>query len=68
MAELHCRHLQADIDQFVASTTGKVVDKAILKQEMVDKWSIKPTLAAKLADILALVADKKEITTEAVVA
>ena len=68
MAELHCRHLQADIDQFVASTTAKVVDKTVLKQEMVDKWSIKPTLAGKLADILAFVADKEEITTEAIVA
>ena len=47
--------------------TGKVVDKSILKQQMVDKWSIKPTLAEKLADILAFVADKEEFTTEAVV-
>lgn len=68
MAELHCQHLQADIDQYEASTTEKVVDKSVLKQQMVDKWSIKPTLAEKLADILAFVADKEEITTEAVVA
>ena len=67
MAELHCRHLQADIDQFVASTTEKVVDKSGLRQEMVDKWSIKPTLADKLADILSFVADKDEVTTEAIV-
>lgn len=70
MTELHCRHLQTDIDQYVksvVSTTEKVVDKSVLKQEMVDKWSIKPTLAEKLADILAFVADKEEITTEAVV-
>ena len=68
MAELHCRHLQADIDQYETSTTGKVVDKSVFKQKMVDKWSVKPTLAEKLADILAFVADKEEVTTEAVVA
>lgn len=67
MTELHCRHLQADIDQYVASMTEKVVDKSVLRKEMVDKWSIKPTLAEKMADILAFVADKEEITTEAIV-
>lgn len=67
MTELHCRHLQADIDQYERSMTEKMVDKSDLKQQMVDKWSIKPTLAEKLADILAFVADKEEITTEAVV-
>ena len=67
MTELHCQHLQADIDQYVASTTEKMVDKSVLKQQMVDKWSIKPTLAGKLADILAFVVDKEEITTEAIV-
>ena len=70
MTELHCRHLQTDIDQYVKSVvsmTEKVVDKSLLKQEMVDKWSIKPTLAGKLADILIFVADKEEITTEAIV-
>lgn len=51
----------------MASTTEKVVDKTVLKQEMVDKWSIKPTLAGKLADILDFVADKEETTTEAIV-
>ena len=34
---------------------------------MVDKWSIKPTLAEKLVDILLFLADKDEITTEAIV-
>ena len=34
---------------------------------MVDKWSIKPTLAEKLADILDFVADMEEFTTEVVV-
>lgn len=45
-----------------------MVDKTVSKKQMVDKWSIKPTLAGKLADILAFVSDKVEITTEAVVA
>ena len=67
MTKLHCQHLQSDIDQYVKSTTEKMVDKSALKQEMVDKWSIKPTLAEKLADILDFVADMEEFTTEVVV-
>ena len=67
MTELHCRHLQADIDQYKKSTTEKMVDKLALKQKMVDKWLVKPTLAEKLVDIMAFVADKPEITTEAIV-
>ena len=35
--------------------------------EMVDKWSIKPSLAEKMVDILAFVVDKNEITTESIV-
>jgi Fic family protein len=67
MTELHCQHLQTDIDQFVKSTTDKVVDKSTLRQEMVDKWSIKPSLAEKMVDILEFVADKDQITTEEIV-
>jgi len=67
MTELHCRHLQADIDQYKKSTTEKMVDKLALKQKMVDKWLVKPTLAEKLVDILAFVADKEEFTTETIV-
>ena len=67
MTELHCRHMQSDIDQYVASTTEKVVDKSVFRQKMVDKWSINTSLAKKLVDILAFVADKEEITTEAIV-
>jgi Fic family protein len=67
MARLHLQHLKADIDQFVASTAQKMVDKPSLQQEMADKWSIKPFLAAKLVDILAFMADKEEITTEAII-
>ena len=67
MTKLHCQHLQADIDQFVKSTTEKVADKQELRQKMVDKWSIKPSLAEKMVDILEFVADKDQITTEAIV-
>ena len=35
--------------------------------EMVDKWSIKPSLAEKLVDILEYVADKDYFTTEQIV-
>ena len=45
-----------------------MVDKQDLKQKMVDKWSIKPSLAEKMVDILDFVTDKEEITTEAIVA
>ena len=45
----------------------EVVDKDGLKQEMVDKWSIKPSLAEKMVDILQFVADKEEITTASIV-
>ena len=67
MTKLHCQHLQMDIDQFVKSTTEKLVDKSTLRQEMVDKWSIKPSLAEKMVDILEFVADKDQITTEVIV-
>ena len=67
MARHHCQHLQTDIDQFMKSTNEKVVDKQDLKQKMVDKWSIKPSLAEKMVDILEFVADKDLITTEEIV-
>ena len=67
MAKLHCEHLQQDIDQFLISTNEEMVDKKIIQQEMVDKWSIKPTLAGKLADIIVFMADKEEIRTEQLV-
>ena len=38
-----------------------------IEQEMVDKWSIKPSLAGKLVDILDYVADKGDFTTEQIV-
>ncbi len=67
MAELHAQHLKADIDQYLYSTSQKMVDKTVLKQEMVDKWSIKPTLAEKLAGVLDYLSDKTEFTTETIV-
>ena len=67
MTKLHCQHLQTDIDQFIASTTEKMVDKQHAVTEMVDKWSIKPSLAEKMVDILDFVADKDEFTTENIV-
>ena len=67
MAKLHCEHLQQDIDHFLISTSEKMVDKTEILQEMVDKWSIKPTLAGKLADIIVFMADKEEIRTEQLV-
>ena len=44
-----------------------MVDKQGLRQKMVDKWSIKPTLAEKLVDILHFMSDKSQITTEELV-
>ena len=44
-----------------------MVDKQDLQKEMVDKWSIKPSLAEKLVDILEFAADKDEFTTEQIV-
>ena len=67
MTRHHCQHLEADIDQFIKSTAEKMVDKKALTQKMVDKWSIKPSLADKLADIMDYMADKEEITTEAII-
>ena len=67
MARHHCQHLQTDIDQFIKSVASDLVDKQDLKRKMVDKWSIKPSLAEKMVDIMEYVADKDQITTEAIV-
>lgn len=67
MIRLHIQHLKADINHFLKSVEDKMVEKKTLKQEMVDKWSIKPFLAEKMVDILAFVADKDAITTEEIV-
>ncbi len=68
MARHHCQHLASDIDQYTKSIMEEVVDKDVLKQELVNKWSVKPSLAEKLVDILPFVADKEEITTINIVA
>ena len=64
MTQLHCKHLKWDIDQFIKSMTEEMVDNIDFAEEMVDKWSIKPALAKKLADILIFADGKDEITTE----
>ena len=67
MARHHCQHLQTDIDQFIRSMASDMVDKQDMKQIMVDKWSVKPSLAEKLVDIMEFVTDKDLITTEEIV-
>lgn len=64
MIQLHCKLLKWDIDQFIKSMADEMVDKIDFAEEMVDKWSIKPALAKKLADILIFADGKDEITTE----
>ena len=44
-----------------------MVDKQYFAKKMVDKWSIKPSLADKLSDIIVFLADKEEIRTEMIV-
>ena len=56
-----------NIDQFIKDVATEMVNKQDYKKEMVDKWSVKPSLADKLADILVYVADKDEIRTEMIV-
>lgn len=70
MLNLHAQHLQREIEQFKASMSEnneKMVDKSLVKLEMVDKCSVKPTLAEKLVDILHFMSDKSQITTEELV-
>ena len=67
LAQLHISHLKHDIDQYISSTTTEMVDKADWTKKMVDKWSIKPSLAEKMVDILVYAADKGEIRTENIV-
>ena len=53
------QHLQNDIDLFMKSCEEKMVDKQVPQKEMVDKWSIKPSLADKLVDILVYLSEAK---------
>ena len=61
------QNLTDDIDQYLSTTAAEMVDKSDMRTEMARKWSIKPSLADKLADILVYAADKEEIRTEEVV-
>ena len=55
------------VDLIPEPIVPEMVDKQALRKKMVDKWSIKPTLAEKLVDILAFVVNKEEFTTETIV-
>ena len=56
---------------FLDPIEEEMVDKWSIKpslaEKLVDKWSIKPSLAEKMVDILEFVADKDQITTEEIV-
>lgn len=67
MAKLHIDHLQKDIDLFMDSVGSEMVDKQHIQEEMVGKWSIKPSLAEKLVDILGFMAEKETVKTEELV-
>ena len=65
---------QIDFDKFyldsIISNSVSLVDDdygAVIDQSEVGKWSIKPSLAEKLVDIMEFVADKDQITTEEIV-
>ena len=65
---------QIDFDKFyldsIISNSVSLVDDdygTVIDQSEVGKWSIKPSLAEKMVDILKFVADKDQITTEAIV-
>lgn len=47
--------------KFMKSVASDMADKQNLKQKMVDKWSVKPSLAEKMVDILVFVADKYHV-------
>ena len=64
---LYREHLQHDIDQYQAMNAYKMADKREIAKELVGKWSIKASLAEKLADILLYMVDKDEIKTEQLV-
>lgn len=67
MMRLHAQHLQADIVRYRASTSGEMADKQAIKDNLIRKWSIKPSLAEKLADILCFMTDKEIATTEIII-
>lgn len=67
MTKLHLKNLKHDIETFLKSAAPEMADKDKFVREMIEKWSIKPTIAEKMADILCFVADNIEIKTETVV-
>jgi len=67
MAVLHCQHLQSDIENYLSSIGEKMVDKSGIIEKLVDKWSIKPSLAEKLVDIIEYLVDKEDVTTDEIV-
>ena len=65
---------QIDFDKFyldsIISNSVSLVDcdyGTVIDQSELGKWSIKPSLAEKLVDIMEFVADKDQITTEEIV-
>ena len=65
---------QIDFDKFyldsIISNSVSLVDDdygTVIDQSEVGKWSIKPSLAEKLVDIMEFVADNDQITTEEIV-
>ena len=65
---------QIDFDKFyldsIMSNSVSLVDDdygTVIDQSEVGNWSVKPSLAEKMVDILEFVADKDQITTEEIV-
>ena len=67
MAQIHCKHLESDINNYVESISLDVADKTKIVCEMADKWLINPVLADKLADILVFVAHKPVFSSKEIV-
>ena len=57
------------LDSIIANSVSLVGDDygTVIDQSEVGKWSVKPSLAEKLVDIMEFVADKDQITTEEIV-
>ena len=74
VASSHRGAEQIDFDKFyldsIISNSVSLVDDdygTVIDQSEVGKWSIKPSLAEKMVDILEYVVDKDEFTTEQIV-
>ena len=57
------------LDSIISNSVSLVGDDygTVIDQSEVGKWSVKPSLAEKLVDIMEFVADKDQITTEEIV-